>query len=274
MIKCVMKFLELLNKTGLISAHRGARSTHPENTLCALKASLERCDFMEVDVQLSSDGVCIIMHDDTLERTTNVSELNKYKSRKPYRVCDFTFEELSELDYGSWFYADDPFGEIKKGNVDLQNIKPYEPLFSLRDLLIFIKENQAFVNIEIKDMRENFSDDEVVSRVLKEVESMDVKDFILFSSFRHEYLPLCKERMPSVPTAALVEDKHPDNLLIYLRELNVDAYNLDDEIFDESIVKKLKEAGFCVNVYTVNDKKRREELFKMGINGVFSDFLE
>jgi glycerophosphoryl diester phosphodiesterase len=267
-----MKFLELFNKTGLISAHRGARSTHPENTLRALVASIGRCDFIEIDVQLSSDGVPVIMHDDTLERTTNVRELDKYKSREPYNVYDFSYEELAELDYGTWFYKTDPFEEIKKGNVDT-NIKQYEPLFTLNDLLSFIKRNQVFVNIEIKDMHENFSDVEVISTIQEKIEKVDIEDFIIFSSFRHEYLPLCKQKMQSVPTAALVEDKQPDDLVNYLKELDVDAYNLDDVLVDEQTIKKVKDEGFFVNIYTVNDKKRQKELFDMGVNGVFTDFL-
>lgn len=269
-----MQFLELFKKTGLISAHRGARSRNPENTLTALEASVGRCDFIEVDVQLSSDKVAVIMHDDTLERTTNVSELSKYKDRKPYSVCDFTYKELQELDYGSWFYKSDPFDEIKNGNIVLKDKKQSEALFTLSDLLNFIKQNRVFVNIEIKDMSENFSDKEVVSIILNEIKSFDIEEFILFSSFRHEYLPLCKEIMPNVPTAALVEYKNPDNLIDYLKNLGVDAYNLDDELVDDIDISELKKAGFFVNVYTVNSKTRQQELFEMGVNGVFTDFID
>lgn len=58
-----MKFLELLNHTSLVAAHRGARLVAPENTLTALKESIGRCDFIEIDVQLSRDAVGVVMHD-------------------------------------------------------------------------------------------------------------------------------------------------------------------------------------------------------------------
>ena len=251
-----MKFLELFKKTGLISAHRGASSEHPENTLRALRAAIGRCDFMEVDVEISSDCVAIIIHDATLGATTNVKEFEKYSDRKPYRVCDFTYEELKELDYGTWYDG------------------KFEPLFTLSDLLLFIKENQVFVNIEIKDMHKNFSDKQVVSIIQKELEQMDVNNFIMFSSFRHQYLPLCKDIMPNIPTAALVEGEHPKNLISYLKELGVDSYNLNDELVDEVVVKKLRAAGIVVNVYTVDSKQRQKELFAMGVNGVFTNILE
>ena len=252
MVELNMNFLQLFNKKNLIAAHRGASKKAPENTLRALNASIGKSDFMEVDVQLSRDGIPVIIHDDTLSRTTNVEEIEIYKAREPYLVSDFSYEELSALDYGSWFDS-------------------YEPLLTLRGVLKFIKEKKVFVNIEIKDIHNCFSDEEVVSIVLGEIEKFGVEDFVMLSSFRHEYLPLCKQILPSVVTAALVENEHPKNLIKYLKLLKVDAYNMDDELVDREVVAELREVGFFVNVYTVNDNIRAKELFGMGVNGVFSD---
>lgn len=255
-----MNFLQLFKHTGLIAAHRGANSIRPENTMSALKRSAGHCDFIEIDVQLSSDCVAVVMHDDTLSRTTNVTEIDSFCNKKPYRVCDFKYDELITLDYGSWFYKD--------------GSSHYEPLLTFSDALKFIKENQLFLNVEIKDMHECFSDEKVLSVILHEIEACGVENQIIISSFRHEYLSLCKKRLPSMPTAALVEDKHPYGLISYLKALNVDAYNFNDEIVDKHTVEKLREAGFFVNIYTVNDPQRAKELFDMGVNGVFSDILD
>ena len=254
-----MKFLELLNRIGLIAAHRGARSIAPENTLTALKKSVGKCDFIEIDVQLSRDGAAVVMHDDTLERTTNVSEMDLFKKRSPYRVSDFTLDELRMLDYGSWFYKD-------------KNHK--EPLLTLGLALEFIREKGLFMNVEIKDMHGTFSDERVVESVVKEIVSADVDERILLSSFRHEYLRMFKEKLPNVPTAVLVEDKHPQNLIKYLRDLRADAYHVNDKSVDEKTVKKLREEGYFVGVYTVNDANRAKELFNMGVNAIFSDSLK
>jgi glycerophosphoryl diester phosphodiesterase len=245
-----MNFLKLFEKPSLIAAHRGARSVAPENTLKALKMSLGHCDFIEIDVQLSKDYVPIIMHDDTLERTTNVKSLEQFKSRKPYFVHDFTFEELKQLDYGEG-----------------------ESLLTLHAALSFIKENNFFINVEIKDAKSEFKDQEVVKRVLKEIIALKVEERVLISSFRHAYLPLCKQILPNLATAALVEDIHPKNLLNYLKKLGVEAYHMNDELVDKETISKLKNAGFFVNIYTVNDTTRQKELFQMGVNGVFSDFV-
>lgn len=251
-----MSFLNLFKKPSLIVAHRGSSASSPENTLLALKNSINRCDFIEIDVQLSSDKVAIIMHDNSLERTTNVKDI--YKNRSSYLVSDFTYQELKKLDYGSWFY---------------ENEKKPEPLLTLRDALKFAKENSVYLNIEIKDMDSFFNDDEVVSTVLNEIKISNTQELVLISSFRHEYLPLCKKLQANIPTAALVAKKHPKNLINYLKSLNVDAYHFSDYLVDKKIVDVLVDAGIYINIYTVNNLARRQHLFDMGVNGVFSDYL-
>ncbi|MFA6192714.1 MAG: glycerophosphodiester phosphodiesterase family protein [Sulfurimonas sp.] len=272
-----MKILELLNRKGLIGAHRGARALRPENTLSALKESVGHSDFMEVDVQFSSDRVAIIIHDETLARTTDVSEIESFKSRTPYRVCDFSFDELCMLDYGSWFYREDPFHQIAEGRVDLAKIRDKsEPLLTLFETLKFVKENNLFINVEIKDVHDFLSDSEVVAIITNEIESLHVQKHVLLTSFRHEYLPLCKAKIADVATAALVEGKHPksdiNELIGYLKSLKVEGYHLHDGLVDKETVTQLHKAGFFVNVYTVNNPLRQKELFKMGVNGLFSDF--
>lgn len=243
-----MNFLELLNSGNIVGAHRGARSLAPENTMRALKKSVGRSDFIEIDVQLSCDGEAVIIHDETLERTTNLT--------KPQRVSALSLEELSKLDYGSWFDGKS------------------EPLLTLNNALKFIKENNLFLNIEIKDMHEYFSDDQVVITVVQSIKSHKLESQVLISSFRGEYLSMCKEVSSYIPTALLVDNKHPDNLIEYLKELKVDAYHMNDELVDSESIAQLRKEGFYVNVYTVSNLLRQKELFKMGVNGVFSDILK
>jgi glycerophosphoryl diester phosphodiesterase len=245
-----MSFLKLFKKPGLIAAHRGARSLAPENTLKALQMSLGRCDFMEIDVQLSSDNVAVIMHDETLKRTTDVKSFEEFKKRSPYKVCDFTFKELKKLDYGEG-----------------------EPLLTLEKALAFVQENAVYINVELKDVSGNFEDAFFVSLVLEQIQKHKVEAYVLLSSFRHEYLRLVKQKMPNMPTAALVEDVHPENLLEYLKDLKVEMYNLNDELVDAGTVQNLRNAGYFVGVYTVNSKKRKNELFAMGVNAIYTDKL-
>jgi glycerophosphoryl diester phosphodiesterase len=68
--------------------------------------------------------------------------------------------------------------------------------------------------------------------------------------------------------------QHPNDIIHYLQTLQVDAYHPEYKIADQKIVKKLREAGFFVNVFTVNQPKRQTLLFEWGVNGIFTDFLK
>ena len=251
-----MNFLALFKKPDLIAAHRGDRSQKAENTLAALVSSIGKCDFIEVDVQLTKDLVPVIIHDDTLARTSNISEIKRFEERKPWRVCDFTEEELQSLDFGSWFDHE------------------YEPLLALEKALLFAKEHQLYLNVEIKEMSRAFEDETVVQIITDMIKKTQTEHLVLLSSFYHPYLPLCKKHAHSIPTAALQKYKHPDDLIDYLHALQVDAYHPAERITKQKIVSDLREAGFFVSVFTVNDIKRQKELFDWGVSAVFTDFLE
>ncbi len=250
-----MNFLRIFKKPNLIAAHRGDRSKQPENTLSALISSVGKCDFIEIDVQLSRDLIPVIIHDDTLGRTSDISNIERFAERIPWKVADFTFQELQSLDFGSWF----------------NNKK--EPILTLETALYFAKEYQVFLNVEIKEMSETFSDARVVQIIIDLIQRLKAQELVLLSSFYHPYLPLCKAHAPKIPTAVLQEGHHPDNLIQYLHTLKADAYHPEEKITDQKTVAYLKKTGFFVNVFTVNDTLRQKELFSWGVNGVFTDLL-
>ena len=251
-----MNFLALFEKPNLIAAHRGDRSQKAENTLAALVSSIGKCDFIEIDVQLSKDLVPVIIHDDTLDRTSDVSKIERFEERKPWRVCDFTEKELQSLDFGSWFNHE------------------VEPMLTLEKALSFAKEHQLFLNVEIKDMSKAFEDETVVQIIIDMIKKTQTEHLVLLSSFYHPYLPMCKKHSSKIPTAALQSYNHPNKLIEYLHTLQVDAYHPEDKITNQKTVVKLRQAGFFVSVFTVNDTKRQTELFDWSVNSIFTDFLE
>jgi len=268
-----MHFLDLFEKSGLIAAHRGDRSRCPENTLSALRSSLGRCDFAEIDVQLSSDRVPVIIHDETLVRTSNVLQLPQFAGRAPWSVRDFTLAELQSLDYGSWFYSNDPFGSLKNHKVSVPETT-YEQLLTLEKALQFAQTHRLFLDVEIKAMPKDVSDATVVETVVGLIRKQKAESLVLLSSGYHPYLQQCKTLAPETATAALQERRNPDDLIAYLKTVEVDAYHPCDTIIDKAPLKKLKAAGIFVNVYTVNNLQRRDSLFARGVNGIFTDDLE
>jgi len=247
-----MNFLKLFTNPNLIAAHRGARSVQPENTSSALRSSVGKCDFIECDVQLSKDAIAIILHDETLERTSNAKAI--FHKRTPWYVNEFTLSELEVLDFGSWFNG------------------TYEPILTLRQALMFAVDEKQYLNIEVKDMSEIADDEEVMGIIIDEIRRSGAESQVMLSSFYHPYMVLSKKLVPSIPTAALLEEKR-DDIVEYMHSLDVDVCNLDDAITDEITVRSLRDAGFAVNVYTVNDLERQNELFRWGVNGVFTDYL-
>ena len=105
--------------------HRGVKNLKPENTLESITRAFDLgLECVEIDVKVSKDNIPLLLHDDTLDRTTNGSGL----------VCDFTFDQINQLDAGYFFY---------KSKTDIK-------VPSLRNVLDLIKRKQKYLNIELK----------------------------------------------------------------------------------------------------------------------------
>ena len=109
----------------LVVAHRGARGHAPENTLTAAALGYAvQADLWELDANYTKDGKLVVMHDDTLVRTTDVE--TAFPGRPSYRVCDFTLDEIKSLDAGSWYAGRDQFGRVAAGEIDADTLKSFD----------------------------------------------------------------------------------------------------------------------------------------------------
>ncbi len=270
-----MSFWENFEKSKkLIIGHRGARSIRPENTMSAFRAAIGRCDFIELDVGFTKDGVPVVIHDSTLERTSNVKDFPEFK--KPYKVIDYTYKQILKLDFGSWFLRDDPFETIKDGIVkkeDLEALKT-QRIPTLKEVLKFLKKNNFPVNIEIKDASRTPYDQTAVKKVIEIIEETVMINLVLLSSFKHKYLKEAHKLNPNIDTAVLTGKSHPRNLVESLKRLHVRSYNPSLKITNPDLIKNLNNAGIFVNIFTVNDKNETNKLFKEGAKSVFTDFLK
>ena len=136
----------------LVVAHRGARGHAPENTLTAAALGYAvQADLWELDANYTKDGKLVVMHDDTLVRTTDVE--TAFPGRPSYRVCDFTLDEIKSLDAGSWYAGRDQFGRVAAGEIDADTLKSFDGLTvpTLEEALAFTKDNGWYVNVEIKN---------------------------------------------------------------------------------------------------------------------------
>lgn len=264
--------LKKLQSGGLIGAHRGHRSLFPENTFAAFEDCADKCDFIELDVRFSSDGVPVVFHDHTLERTTDICSSKRFSGRESHLLETFSFSELQQLDIGTWFYDSDPWGQISKGTASTPDpTQQRQTISELGSILDLIKSQKLGVNVEIKSL----DTDKIknAETVLKLIHDHVVNDHCVISAFDHDILRLMKSLDHNIITAALVDNAHPVNVLNYLQESGFEGYHIEDSMVDNTLLKTLKNAGIFVGVYTVNDINRKQELLDMGISAVITDFL-
>lgn len=269
-----MTFRDLLGQNRLVAAHRGFRACYPENTLCAFTASLGHCHFIELDVQLNNDGVPVVIHDETLARTSDAREKAPQLGHSSLRVDTWTLDDLRQLDMGSWFMISDPFQTLARGEITRELLLPKMPqqIMTLTELLQWAIQQDICINVEIKDHSSSALNTIAASAVMAVINATDTADLVLISSFNHDYLRQCKALDSRIPVGVLQDDSHPPELLRYLDELQADAYHPSDALTDEALIRTLRTAGLAINVYTVNDRCRKQQLFDQNVTAIFTDY--
>lgn len=275
-------------------AHRGARAFAPENTLVAfMKAKTFGCKMIEIDVRLSKDDQLIVHHDENLSRCTDVQA--KFPGLTNYDLWNFTYDQLSSLDAGSWYVEQlslpclerQAFLQIITEDELIQFVSPHDrdtyasgniKLPTLKQTLEFAKGIDMMVNIELKT--QPGKEKELAVSVVKLVELMSMEHKILISSFNHDLLRKVRQMSDTIAigvlTSALIK-----NLNQYMQLIDADAYH--PNCYGEShlnIIPKLNldgltsaiESGYYVNVWTCNDKEDIRRLIAFGVTGVISDF--
>ena len=262
--------------TPLVIAHRGAASLAPENTLAAARMAANRgADGWEMDVRMTKDGELILMHDETLSRTTNAPYL--FPNRSPWLVNDFTLAEIKMLDAGSWFVDQDPYGTIAAGEVSPEEAANFrgEKVPTLKEALTLTKELGFWVNIELKS-RPSFvlspQAKDLANRTVALIREMGLERNVLISSFDPTILQYLATLAPDIPTALLVSSL-PADPVSYLQALGVNALNPRYDLVNENLLQTLSKAGFKIYIWTVNEP---EDLKRFSsdprITGIITDW--
>ncbi|MEU2453582.1 glycerophosphodiester phosphodiesterase family protein [Streptomyces sp. NPDC012765] len=173
----------------VVYAHRGASAYAPENTLDAIDLAMQMgFAWVENDVQRTKDGVLVVIHDDTLSRTTDVEQ--RFPGRAPWKVKDFTWAEISQLDAGSWF------GDEYAG----------AGVPSLRQYLDRVQRNQQRLLLEIKKPELYPGIEEETLKVLDEAGWLDERHVgkrLVVQSFSADCVRIVHGLRPDLVTAFL-----------------------------------------------------------------------
>ena len=227
-------------------AHRGASTQAPANTLSAfcLAADLE-ADGVELDVQLSRDGEVVVIHDFTVDATTNGSGPVAHK----------TLAELQALDAGSWFDA--TFAG--------------EHIPTLQEVMDAVG-HRLLLNIEIK-LPFTLVNTGLETEVVRLIEDNDLVDRVLVSSFHPLALRRVKSINPRIPTGLL----YAHDLPIYLRRawlspfIPHEARHPNFSMVTLAYMRAMKAKGYRVNVWTVDDPNEMRRLLGLGVDAIITN---
>lgn len=237
-------------------AHRGAGKLAPENTLAAFRLGAQYGYRMfECDAKLSSDGVPFLMHDSTLDRTTNARHV---LGPGPSNVAgDHPWSELAKLDAGSWH----------------SRSFAGEPLPTLENAARFCVANGYFLNIEIKPTPgTERATGEVVARHAARLWN-DVSVSPLLTSFRPEALEGALVTAAHLPRGLLL-DTLWDGWFDVAQKLECAAIVCNQALWDAPMVKRVHDAGWRCLSYTVNDEWSAQRLMSLGTDAVITDRVD
>ena len=279
----------------IVIAHRGARAHAPENTLAAARlAHIARADMWELDTCLTKDNRLVVIHDDTLGRTTDVATRPEFANRAPWPVDAFTLKEIRTLDAGSWFGEKDPFGTVASGEVTPATLASYggETIPTLEEALLLTKELGWRVNVEIKSHAGDPGHAVVTGEVVSLIKKLRMEEAVVLSSFQHAYLREAAALLPALPRGALVEKPSPgedpnlgrkagtaiveslsvDDAAAMCRDAEAAFFHPDKAYLNAAFVADLQGRGFPINVWTVNTPEDLRRMLEYGVHGIITDF--
>ena len=226
-------------------AHRGAGKLAPENTLAAFKlGATYGYRMFECDVKLSSDGVPFLLHDDTLDRTTDGTGIAGLQ----------TWQELQKLDAGSWH----------------SSVYVSEPIPSLDTIAGYCIAHEFDLNIEIKPTK---GTDQLTGEVVASHAARLWKDQArkpLLTSFKPDALQAAMDAAPDLPRGLLLHELWTGWLETALM-LGCQAIICNHRLWDTSSMTQSKSAGFKTLAYTVNDEADVQRLLALGLDGIITD---
>ena len=224
----------------LITAHRGDSSMAPENTLAAFEKAIEAgADFIELDVTETKDGVLVILHDNSLERT---AELEK-------NVWEITYDEIQELDAGSWF------SEEYAG----------ERIPTLQEVIDVCK-GEIKLNIEIKST--GFESEEFIDKIVSCIQENELQEECIVTSFNYSMVQEVKSIDESIKTGIVLSGDKQE-----LSKFNdMDLFSISYKILDKDMVEEAHAMGKAVHVWTVNEKSDLRKFQKMGVDSIITNY--
>jgi len=221
-----------------VMAHRGASTETPENTMAAFQKAIDdMADYIELDVQLTSDGEVIVMHDSNAYRTTGVDE----------NIVNMTYKEVRRLDAGSW-YSDEYKGEKVPG---------------LREVLE-LAQGKIKLNIELKPADNG---EELARKTVALIEKYNMENDCVVTSFSSSALLAAKSCNENIRVGYILSAAYGD----YYDMKNIDFFSVNAAFLSKRTIDAIHNSGKQVYAWTVNNKDSIKNLTNKGVDGVITD---
>ncbi|OEF97374.1 glycerophosphoryl diester phosphodiesterase membrane domain-containing protein [Desulfuribacillus alkaliarsenatis] len=229
-----------LGRSVEIAAHRGDPINAPENSISSIRAALDQdVDFVEIDVQITRDGVVVLHHDYTLTRVAGV----------PYRVADLTYEQLTRLEVGSWFSQEFSGEKIP----------------TLEEAILEVK-GKAKLIVDVKPYGPNRA---LAEGIVEQIERHNMVGEAYVQSFQYEVLQHVR---------SLNQDIIVGQIMFFaignLSALDVDYYAIEQSMLSNQFVKNARRDGRDIWVWTVNHEQDIKEVLRYDIDGIITDYPE
>ena len=226
----------------LIFGHRGYAAIYPENTMTSFKEALNAgADGLELDVQLSQDGELVVIHDPTVDRTTDGTGA----------VRELTLDQLKKLNAAN-----------HSKTVEFAGIP------TLREVMEWLSGTDLLLNIELKNAVYPYKGME--EKVVELIREYHMEERVILSSFNHYSLVYCHRLAPDIETAPL----YSDGLYmpwVYAESIRAKSIHPKFRAAPNEIIEQCQQAGIAVRPYTVNRKGDMKRLFKVGCTAFITD---
>lgn len=226
-----------------IVAHRGFCREYPENTMLAFHKAVEvDCDGIELDVQLTADGEVVIIHDESVDRTTDGKGL----------VRDKTLMQLRALNAHGAFPC----------------MFDFMPIPTLREYLAYMADKRQFTNLELKNSI--FDYPQLEEKAIALIQEYALESRCSFSSFNHFSMVRCKKLAPAMPTG-LLSSSWIVNAGAYGRSLGADFINPVYSFCTPENVAEVQAQGLNCNPWTVNNPEHMRILAALGVESIITN---
>jgi glycerophosphoryl diester phosphodiesterase len=233
----------IMKKTEII-AHRGSKGTHPENTLIAFEEAIRvGSDGIELDVHLTKDNQVVVIHDETLNRTSNGEGL----------VRDFSLDELKRFDMGSWFDSD----------YEMCTMPTLQEVIELLNRFGF----NGLLNIEFKTNKYSYPG--IEKKVLDILRKQPNVFTVVFSSFNYETLIRLK-KIDEKAAIALLFEKIGRNKNVLNQTIPIEMWHPSIEWFKKT--ESDKKCNLSIRLWTINSEEDLIYCFNKKVAGIFTDF--